>query len=96
MSLSDLAARTLPFLQQANLVGPDPDAATLSYIGHVLKLEQERMKTLADAPGLADFFLLGDDEYVFDEQAVQKRLAAPRRRRPPAPRPRRLRRPGRF
>ena len=77
LSLPELAARTLPFLQRADLVGPDPDAATLSYIGHVLKLEQERMKTLADAPGLADFFLLGDDEYVFDEQAVQKRLRVP-------------------
>lgn len=77
LSLPDLAARTLPFLQRANLVGADPDAATLSYIGHVLKLEQERMKTLAEAPSLADFFLLGDDEYVFDPQVVQKRLAAP-------------------
>ena len=77
LSLPDLAARTLPFLQKADLVGPDPDAATLSYIGHVLKLEQERMKTLAEAPELADFFLLGDEEYVFDEAGVQKRLRAP-------------------
>ncbi|MBV9849017.1 MAG: glutamate--tRNA ligase [Armatimonadetes bacterium] len=77
LSLSDLAARTLPFLQRANLVGQDPDTSTLSYIGHVLKLEQERMKTLADAPALADFFLLGDDEYPFDEKAVQKWFTQP-------------------
>ena len=77
LSLSDLAARTLPFLQRSTLVGPDPDTSALSYIGHVLKLEQERIKTLAEAPGLADFFLLGDDEYPFDAQAVGKRLAVP-------------------
>ena len=96
LSLADLAARTLPFLQRANLVGPDPDAATLSYIGHVLKLEQERMKTLAEAPGLADFFLLGDDEYVFDEAGRAEAPPRAGRRRPPAPRPRRLRRAERF
>ncbi len=77
LSLPDLAARTLPFLQAAGLVGPDPDAATLDYIGQVLSLEQERMKTLADAPALADFFLLPDDQYAFDDKAVQKRLAPP-------------------
>ena len=72
LSLPDLAAQTLPFLQEAGLVGPDPDAETLGYIGRVLALEQERMKTLAEAPVLADFFLLGDDEYLFDEKAVAK------------------------
>jgi glutamyl-tRNA synthetase len=77
LPLPDLAARTLPFLQAADLVGPNPDATELSYIGHVLTLEQERMKTLADAPALADFFLLGDGDYVFDPQAVQKRLSSP-------------------
>ncbi|MDQ2799544.1 MAG: glutamate--tRNA ligase [Armatimonadota bacterium] len=77
LSLSDLAARTLPFLQEAGLVGTEPDATTLSYIGHVLKLEQERMKTLAEAPALADFFLRPDDEYVFDEKAVAKWFGQP-------------------
>lgn len=77
MALPDLAARTLPFLQNAGLVGPDPDNGTLEYIGQVLALEQERMKTLADAPALADFFLQGDDEYVFDPKAVQKWLTQP-------------------
>lgn len=77
LSLADLAARTLPFLQKAGLVGPDPDAATLDYIGQVLALEQERMKTLAEAPELAEFFLRGDDEYAFDEKAVQKWFTHP-------------------
>jgi glutamyl-tRNA synthetase len=77
LSLSDLAARTLPFLQKASLVQEDPDVETLSYIGHVLKLEQERMKTLAEAPELSDFFLLGDEEFAYDEAAVRKRLSSP-------------------
>jgi len=77
MSLPDLAARTLPFLQSAGLVSASPDSETLEYIGRVLALEQERMKTLADAPALADFFLQGDDAYVFDPKAVQKWLTHP-------------------
>ena len=77
LSLPDLAARTLPFLQRAGLVSGSPDSATLEYVGNVLALEQERMKTLADAPALADFFLLSDSEYVFDPKAVQKWLAPP-------------------
>ena len=72
LSLPDLAVQTLPFLQEAGLAPSDPDADTLDYIGRVLALEQERMKTLAEAPALADFFLLGDDEYLFDEKAVTK------------------------
>ena len=77
LPLADLAARTLPFLQSAGLVGPDPDDAMLAYLGNVLALEQERMKTLADAPALADFFLLDDDAYLFDDKAVQKWFAHP-------------------
>jgi len=75
LSLSDLAERTLPFLREAGLIDGadgDPDAETRGYIGRVLALEQERMKTLAEAPALADFFLLGDDEYLFDDKAVAK------------------------
>ena len=77
LSLPELAAQTLPFLQDAGLVGENPDAETLGYIGRVLALEQERMKTLAEGPLLADFFLLGDDEYLFDDKAAQKWLNHP-------------------
>jgi glutamyl-tRNA synthetase len=77
LSLADLAEQTLPFLQEAGLIGADPDVMTLEYIGQVLALEQERMKTLAEAPVLADFFLLGDDEYLFDEKAVTKWFGRP-------------------
>lgn len=68
----DLATRTVPFLQQAGLVTENPDAATLEYIGRVIALEQERMKTLAEAPELAGFFLVADDKLSYDEKATAK------------------------
>jgi glutamyl-tRNA synthetase len=77
MALPELAQRTLPFLQAAGLVEEDPNTEKLEYIGRVIALEQERMKTLAEAPALADFFLLADDAYVFDEKAVAKRFKSP-------------------
>ena len=85
MPLPDLAARTLPYLQESGLVGADPDAEMLTYIGSVLALEQERMRTLREAafptadgkPALADFFLLSDDDYVFDPKATGKWFTHP-------------------
>ncbi len=77
LALPDLAARALPFLQRAGLAGENPEAAELVYIGQVLQLEQERIKTLANAPALADFFLLPDDAYEFDAKAVAKWLTVP-------------------
>ena len=77
LSLAELADQTLPFLRQAGLITGEPDADTRAYLGRVLALEQERMKTLAEAPALADFFLLGDDEYLFDEKASAKWLTHP-------------------
>ena len=74
LSLSDLADRTLPFLRDAGLAGDNNDT---DYIGRVLALEQERMRTLAEAPALADFFLLPDDTFPYDEKAVQKWLIVP-------------------
>jgi glutamyl-tRNA synthetase len=77
LSLPDLARRCLPFLQAAGLVEENPSDERLDYIASVIALEQERVKTLADAPVLADFFLLDDDKYVFEDKAVQKWLVAP-------------------
>ena len=74
LSLSDLAERTLPFLQGAGLAD---DNADTGYVGRVLALEQERMKTLAEAPALADFFLLPDSAFPYDDKAVQKWLTVP-------------------
>ncbi len=73
----DLAERCLPYLQRAGLVGPSPSEKEKAYIADVIKLEQERMKTLSEAPALADYFLLPDDKYPFDEKSVQKWFTVP-------------------
>lgn len=77
LPLPDLAKRVLPFLQEKGLVEPNPSEEKLAYIASVMALEQERMKTLADAPAIADFFLLADDEYEFDPKAVAKLFGSP-------------------
>ena len=55
-----LAERTLPFLERPQSQGglPDDVARPLdrAYAERVLRLEQERMKTLAEAPALTEFF----------------------------------------
>jgi glutamyl-tRNA synthetase len=75
MSPEELARRTLPFLQNAALVGEDPTEAELAYAAQVIKLEQERLKTLAEAPALTDFFFREEPEY--DDDAVTKWLRQP-------------------
>lgn len=77
LSLEELGRRCLPYLQKAGLASENPGDEELRYISRVLALEQERIKTLSEAPQLADFFLLDDDKYVFDDKAVQKWLRAP-------------------
>jgi glutamyl-tRNA synthetase len=76
-SLSEeaLMERTLPFLQEAGLVSAEPDAGELAYASHVLKLEQERLKTLAEAPEVTDFFFR--DEVQYQEPGVNKWLRKP-------------------
>ena len=77
MSVDELARKVLPFLQESGLVEPNPSDERLAYIGRVAALEQERMKTLAEAPAIADFLLLDDDSYAFDAKAVAKWFKQP-------------------
>lgn len=77
LPLEELGRRALPFLQAAGLAPADPTTEDITYYARVLMLEQERIKTLAEAPQLADFFLLADDAYEFDPKAVEKWFTAP-------------------
>jgi glutamyl-tRNA synthetase len=56
----ELTARTLPFLERPAAHGGLPDVVARpldrEYVTRVLALEQERMKTLAEAPTLTEFF----------------------------------------
>lgn len=75
LSPEELVDRAWPFLQKAGLVSGDPPTAERAYVGEVLKLEQERMKTLAEAPEVTAFFFSEEPEY--DEAAVNKWLRRP-------------------
>ncbi len=63
----ELTERTLPFLERPVSAGglPDDVARPLdrAYAARVLRLEQERMKTLAEAPGMTAFFFSDVIEY---------------------------------
>jgi glutamyl-tRNA synthetase len=75
LSLEALTEACLPFLQKAGLVDADPDALQLAYVGDVLRLEQERLKTFAEAAEATAFFFRDQAEY--DAVAVKKRLTVP-------------------
>jgi len=73
-----LLREALPFLQGAGLVDGEPDAGRRDYLTRVLLLEQERLRTLAEAPEVTDFFLR--EEPVYDEAAVNRWLRRPEAR----------------
>jgi glutamyl-tRNA synthetase len=67
LSGNELAARTLPFLERPETEGGLPDSVRRpldrDYVGRVLKLEQERLKTLGEAAQLVPFFFTDDLHY---------------------------------
>lgn len=67
LSPAQLAQRTLPFLQRPAARGGLPDSVhrplDSAYVERVLLLEQERMKTLAEAPAMTTFFFTDTLEY---------------------------------
>jgi glutamyl-tRNA synthetase len=62
LSPDELTARTLPFLDRPQAEGGLPDSVSRpldrGYVTRVLLLEQDRMKTLADAPAMTEFFFV--------------------------------------
>jgi glutamyl-tRNA synthetase len=77
LPLAELADRSLPFLRDAGLIDNSPTDDELNYLARVISLEQERIKTLTDVAPLAEFFLLPDDRYIFDDKAVSKWFQSP-------------------
>ena len=65
-----LAERALPYLERLEAQGGLPDSVTRpldkSYVARVLKLEQERMKTLGEAAQMTPFFFSDDLRYPVD------------------------------
>jgi glutamyl-tRNA synthetase len=67
LSPEELLERALPFLERAEVEKGLPDSIARpldrDYTKRVLRLEQERMKTLADAPDMTSFFFVDHLEY---------------------------------
>ncbi|HEY7125433.1 MAG TPA: glutamate--tRNA ligase [Ktedonobacterales bacterium] len=67
LSVEELARRALPYLEQPESQGGLPDSVKrpldTAYVGRVLKLEQERMKTLGEAAQMTTFFFTDDLHY---------------------------------
>lgn len=75
LSETDLLDNALPFLAEAGLTAADPGPEERRYVAQVLRLEQERLKTLAEAAPATAFFFGELPEY--EEAAVRKRLQTP-------------------
>ncbi len=67
LSPEELAERTIPFLERPADQGGLPDTVKRpldhAYVASVLKLEQERMKTLSEAAQMTSFFFTDDLDY---------------------------------
>jgi glutamyl-tRNA synthetase len=72
MSLERFRALSLPFLRAAGL---PVDHAANDYLDHVLAVVKEKIKLLKDVPPWTAYFF--DDDFPFDEEAVNKTLRAP-------------------
>lgn len=81
MPLDELTRRTLPYLERPHAQGGLPDSVQrpldFEYTQRVLQLEQERLKTLADAPAKDAFFYIDDLEYD-TALLIHKGMDAPR------------------
>jgi glutamyl-tRNA synthetase len=77
LSLDGLTERALPFMEQPEAAGGLPDVVARpldrAYVARVLSLEQERMKTLAEAPQLTAFFFTSTLSYD-TSQLLAKRM----------------------
>jgi glutamyl-tRNA synthetase len=68
LSPAELARRVRPFMERPEAEGGLPDEVPrpldMAYLTAVIRLEQERMKTLAEAPQMTTFFFV--DELTYD------------------------------
>jgi glutamyl-tRNA synthetase len=72
LSPEELTEQALPFMERSEAAGGLPDSVARpldkAYTGRVLHLEQERMKTLADAPAMTSFFF--EKELRYEPQTL--------------------------
>jgi len=72
LSRAGLVTRCLPYLQQAGLVEENPSQEKREWIGRVVGLEQERIRTLAEIVPATEYFF--KEEITYEPKAVQKVL----------------------
>ncbi|RKR75340.1 glutamate--tRNA ligase [Frondihabitans australicus] len=65
---ADFSARLVPYL--GGLVENPPTAAQQSVLDAAAPLVQERMQLLGEAPGMLGFLFTGDDDLVYDDDAL--------------------------
>lgn len=73
LSPEELLQRSLPFLEEAGLIGRESVPADKIYLQKALQLEQEKMIVLSEAPRLVDFFVSG--EVKIEPEAREKILS---------------------
>jgi len=74
-SVERLTELVLPYLAKAGLAADAPSDGEMHYLRKVVALIQDRLRTLSDAPELAEFFLA--PEVTYDPKAAQKWLNRP-------------------
>jgi glutamyl-tRNA synthetase len=74
LSEEDFAARALPFLQRAGLVGDPASADDIAVLAAVVPLVQTRVAVLSELPDLVRFLFVPEDDFTVDPAAAAKAL----------------------
>ena len=73
---ADLAARIIPFLTRAGVLGETPTDEQLAVLTAAVPLVQERMDTLSQSVGMLGFLLVPDADFTRDANDVAAMLTA--------------------
>lgn len=71
-NLDELTRLLIPYLKEKGWVKDDLDEEAYRKVRGIVRLEQDRLRTLSDITELADFFF--QEDFVYDKKAVEKRL----------------------
>ncbi|HYW78170.1 MAG TPA: glutamate--tRNA ligase [Thermoguttaceae bacterium] len=69
--------RVLPFLQKAGLIEETVSDELRTKTARILEASGDRIKVAGDVLSYCDFFYRPDDQLVYDEKALQKRVQKP-------------------
>jgi len=75
LPLETVVRETLPFLQAAALIPPDPSAEEMNYITRVVDTVRSRVHTLVELADAAAYFFR--DDFTYEEKGVRKHFGKP-------------------